>query len=751
MKSGTRSAEGQMDSSSSSSSSCRKRKAVDSLTSESQEKRERLELTAQDVLSVKDVCDLIHYITLRRSHSVRKPSWFSEVDERVTRVNVMFLDGLTQSHFYRYFSLFRHLRNKYSARWTLAPCSSDLLTSDLSREVTVCDSAAEALPAVVRWHPVIRRFGLSSSGLSHFLLTQEEMIKQKYPVKGGQGCEGFVCTVSAGLVTDSSPLFGLDCEMCVTCAGSEVTRVALVDSSGCCVLDELVKPPNPIIDYCTRFSGITRALLEPVSTRLADVQSRLLKLLPPDAVLVGHSLDGDLRVLQLVHPHVVDTSLLYRQEFGRRFKLKHLAQVILKQEIQSEVRKGHDPCEDALAALHLAQYFIRKGPREVLEDHLEDLWGLNCSKKNHVISSNHHSSPLCFGHALSTSGQSAVFLGGSVKTSDSLSNQQRLQCSSDREVVCVFRRIVQLYTLSVLQFSSFRNTLNQTAAVGSHLKQVCERLQQMCVLYVGPFPSDTTETLVHTLLKRWGPLRNLRLLHYTHEVHAEVVFKHLEGAQLALEHLNGYQINDCIIEVRRPVDESCLDLKKRLSERQGDPLNANVIYVSNLSCKPPRHEHQLQTFRQFGPIQSVTSAAEHAGKRGGHAFIEFERADSAQAALGVALQTGNRKLSACHALTPPHMTSWTRPVTKDTSPGRTEPGEECDERLLEQQMKKLDTRVGKVFRALEENCLSIVILPGDRIDAVDHPGLCFIHIKHSHDTPPTVCSASSQLICDWPT
>ncbi len=41
---------------------------------------------------------------------------------------------------------------------------------------------------------------------------------------------------------------------CLTCAGLEVTRVALVDSSGHCVLDELVKPPNPIIDYYTMYT-----------------------------------------------------------------------------------------------------------------------------------------------------------------------------------------------------------------------------------------------------------------------------------------------------------------------------------------------------------------------------------------------------------------------------------------------------------------------------------------------------------------
>ncbi|KAK2909566.1 hypothetical protein Q8A67_005403 [Cirrhinus molitorella] len=725
MKSESRSAEGQMDSSSSSSSSCCKRKAVDSVISECPEKRERREIHS------KDVCDLIKYITLRRTHNVKKPSWFGASVERVSRVNMMIVDGLAQNHFYRYFSHFRHLTNKYSTRWTLEPCFSEALISELlNSEIMTHDRAAQthtALSAAVMFHPVIKRYGTSNGGLSKYLLTELEMFKQKYPMKGGLGCEGFICTQSDGSVTDSSPLFGLDCEMCLTRAGLEVTRVALVDASGCCVLDELIKPTNPIIDYCTRFSGITRELLDPVSCRLSDVQSKLLQLLPRDSVLVGHSLDGDLRALHMIHPHVIDTSLLYRQHFGCRFKLKRLAEVILKREIQSEVRTGHDPCEDALAALHLAQYFIRKGPKEVVEDHLEDLWDVDVPEED---GPDLHCSPLSFGHALNRSGQSAVLLDSSVEMNSFLSNQQcrKHQCSSDREVVCVFRRVVQSYTLSVLQFSSFRNALKHTAAIGPHLQQVCGRLEQMCVLFVGPLPSDATETLVHRLLKRCGPLRTIRLLHYTHGVHAEVVFEHLEGAHLALEHLNGHQINDCIIKVRRPVHELCLDLDERLSERQSDPLNAQVVYVSNLSSKPHRQEDQLQTFRQFGPIQHVSSAASYAGKRSRHAFIKFERAESAQAAVDAGLQKGSRKLSVCHALTPPHMTSWTHAcsVTTETGPDAAEQGEECDEQLL----KKLDARVGKVFRALEENCLSIVILPGHRTsDSDDHPGLCFIHIK----------------------
>lgn len=681
---------------------------------------------------MKDVCELIQYVTLRRSYNMRKPSWFSVSDECVSRVNVMILDGLTQSHFYRYFRLFTHLRSKYSTRWTLTPCSADLLTSDLfnAEPATLPDGAGThtPLPAALMWHPVIRRFGLKRAGLSNFLLTQQEMTKHRFPAKGVCGCEGFVCTAS-GSVTDSSPLYGLDCEMCLTSAGQEVTRVALVDASGRCVLDELIKPLNPIINYCTEFSGVTRAMLSPVCTRLSDVQALLLQLLPPDAVLVGHSLDGDLRALHLIHPHVIDTSLLYRMDFGRRFKLKHLAQVILKREIQSAVCVGHDPCEDALAALHLAQFFIRKGPREVVQEYLQELWQQQLpNDEEQEISSDHQHSPQSFGHALFRSGQSALLLGRCTEIRDVLCAQmcRRQQCSSDREVMCVFRRVVQSYSVSVLLFSSFIHTLKQTTASGPqrHLQQVCAHLQQMCVLYVGPLPSDATERLVLKLLKRCGRLRSTRQLHYTHGAHMEVVFEHLEGAALALERLNGHQLSDCTIKVRRPVHEMSLDLDECVCERQQDRVCERFLYVCNLSCKAQRREQQLQSFTHFG------TAAVHAGTRSRHAFIEFERADNAQAAVGVGHLTGSRKLWACPALTPPHMSSWTPadlPTTETSL--NSQSGEECDERLLERRIRKLDRRVGKVYRALEGNCLSIVILPGSRVDGVDHLGLCFIHSK----------------------
>ncbi|KAM9819263.1 RNA exonuclease 5-like isoform X2 [Syngnathus typhle] len=687
-------------------------------------------------IAAEELTELLHYAALGAGGTIGRPSWCDvRAQSRVEGVNVVVVEGVSQSDFYNHYLTLSNLRSHFSNRLTFTPggggqgSSTALLSTIFGTPVEAPPRRQDGkLKKALRTHPVVLKYGTSKRGLTAYVLGQEELIKRRYPVKGLAGFEDFAC-VDCVDVTDASPLFGLDCEMCLTRRGYELTRVSLVDSEGKCAMDRLVKPDSPILDYLTKFSGITAAMLDPVKRSLRDVQAELRTLLPRDAVLVGHSVNNDLAALKLIYPHLIDTSLLYVKDFGQRFKLKLLAEVVLGRSIQTPEREGHCPAEDALAALDLAKYFISKSPLKLVEDHLEDLWGLTAEDDDDEPAPSSR-----FADVLQRLGRSLCYVG--KRRDITLHPANQLWHNSDKQVLASFLGQSKRPFFSVLSFSSF----SSRPPCQDH--KVSRRLQQMRVVFAGPFPAGFSQGEVRRLFRRCGSVRAVQMLTGTHRVHAAVEFKLLEGAALALQLLNGALVQGHALKVQRPVSEATLDFDATLEALANDAVNACRLYTLKRAHawdgQPSAsgqlsHETLMKTFGRFGAVESVTLTGKPGG-RAKRAFIQFERSEGKRAAVELWLE----KYVTCPALTPAHTASG---VWRHRGPhqrrGQTEP--EPPQNVAERhRMQKLDARLGKVFRSLPEGALSVVVLlaphsfPPLRLLSAEEPpspGLCFLEIK----------------------
>ncbi len=211
------------------------------------------------------------------------------------------------------------------------------------------------------------------------ILTDEELMENKYPLceHGGHKSSdelpaGFIRTRQAALKAagkdsqDDSKgvgkMLALDCEMCTTEVGLELTRISLVDEKCKVLYDTFVKPDNQILDYNTKFSGITADTLVGVTTTLKQVQEKLMELCGDDTILVGHSLENDLRACKIVHTKIIDTAIIYPHQRGPPYKnaLRYLVSKFLRREMQRAT--GHCSVDDASACMQLVKLKLARGP-----------------------------------------------------------------------------------------------------------------------------------------------------------------------------------------------------------------------------------------------------------------------------------------------------------------------------------------------------------------------------------------------------
>lgn len=176
-----------------------------------------------------------------------------------------------------------------------------------------------------------------------------------------ENLKGYIRTMHPEIEKNDYGVYSLDCEMCYTTHGLDLTRVTVIDSTCKVVYETLVKPFHPIIDYNTRYSGITEEQMMGVKTTLLDVQATLLTMFNNKTILVGHSLESDFKALKLIHDTVIDTSVLFPHKMGPPYKraLRNLSSEHLKKIIQNSV-DGHDSAEDATVCMELLIYKLKE-------------------------------------------------------------------------------------------------------------------------------------------------------------------------------------------------------------------------------------------------------------------------------------------------------------------------------------------------------------------------------------------------------
>ncbi|XP_045316369.1 RNA exonuclease 5 isoform X2 [Leopardus geoffroyi] len=679
------------------------------------------------------LCELLKYAVLGNSN-VSKPSWCQLFHQnQLNNVVVFVLQGMSQLHFYRFYMEFGFLRKAFTHKFRLPPPSSNFLadiiglqkketTGDLSKMVKgSLPSTSSKVSISLRNDPIIQKYGSKKVGLTRCLLTKEEMKTFHFPLQGFPDCENFVPTKCHGSITDNSPLFGLDCEMCLTSKGRELTRISLVAEGGCCVMDELVKPDNKVLDYLTSFSGITKKILNPVTTKLKDVQRQLKALLPPDAVLVGHSLGLDLRALKMIHPYVIDTSLLYVREQGRRFKLKFLAKAILGKDIQCPDRLGHDATEDARTTLELARYFLKYGPRKIAELNLEalashqELLAAGQGPRNtaEVVQQSNTSVLEC----LDLMGQRLLFLTREAETSElsSSRNCQTIKCLTNKEVLEQARVEIPLFTFSIVQFSFEPFSYKLTEEMNKRMRS---KWTEMSTVYAGPFSKNCNLRAVKRLFKSFGPVQSMSLVLETHQV-------------------------------QRPVTELTLDSSTLVKELEQDSENRGTIYLSGVN--QTFKEHLLQQSNIFLGLEAVILPKDlKSGKQKNYCFLKFKTFGSAQRALNI-LKGKDWKLKGRHALTPRHLHAWLRGIPPESrrTPGVRvipPPSEQQALQVLKVDHPKIAAwrwgrKIGKLYHSLSPGTLCLILLPGTKSTHGSFSGLGLMGIKDEEEsTTPKICS-----------
>ena len=169
---------------------------------------------------------------------------------------------------------------------------------------------------------------------------------------------------------------------------SELALLCAVDClTGETLINSFVRPDEPVLDWRTRFSGVSPAVMAAAQAECRALagweaaRTMLFRHVDADTVIVGHSVNHDLRVLRISHTKIVDASILtgeavvgVNNKIKSPWGLQQLCQDLLGLRIRDWRGGAHDCLEDTLAARELVLWCLRC-PREL------EVWAKQASKE----------------------------------------------------------------------------------------------------------------------------------------------------------------------------------------------------------------------------------------------------------------------------------------------------------------------------------------------------------------------------------
>mmetsp|Transcript_25096 Transcript_25096/g.62193 ORF Transcript_25096/g.62193 Transcript_25096/m.62193 type:complete len:718 (-) Transcript_25096:393-2546(-) len=148
-------------------------------------------------------------------------------------------------------------------------------------------------------------------------------------------------------------------------------------------IDSYIMQAEPVVDYLTRFSGLSPGDLDPSVSRhhiatMKGAYVKLRQLIDAGCIFIGHGLKKDFEMINVVIPksQVLDTVDLFYLPGARRISLRFLAWHLLNIQMANRVQGTHDSTEDARTALAIYNKYVELEAQGVVEATIQQLYDI---------------------------------------------------------------------------------------------------------------------------------------------------------------------------------------------------------------------------------------------------------------------------------------------------------------------------------------------------------------------------------------